>query len=495
MSTSNMHLFDPSGVIKKYDTPEQILEEFFSLRITYYEKRKEVLLCNHELSLLRLDNKVRFIFGVVQGEIIVNNRKKTELFLELQQKGFTPFPAKTKDSVVIAGATEETEEATESVSGGGTSSDYDYLLSMAIGSLTWEKIKELCAEQDKLKNDVEELRNSTPKSLWIKDLDALEKELEEVERKDVEAEVQRLKIKAKAGNAGAKVSKQAPKKPRKNNTSKQASPSTESGNIEEIAIPKPPKGRQNKSTTAKPVSAEIEEDDDELLELKDRLAAYNLEDSPDNNGVTAVEAAKTAPKNRKKAMIVESDENDSDFDMAEEAPNGKKAAKKAPKKRAAAPAKKAATTAESDDEEEIEIKGGGGRRRTTAANATKQQIKATTAKKGAAANQKLITDMLKTTTIAENSPEKKVRKMRPSPFNKKSGSLLNHNKADDIEGGSSSSGVSVEEDSAAARARPKRENRTKAVYVESHSESEEDGGDEDEDVSSDYSIFEGEDDY
>ncbi|XP_028062773.1 DNA topoisomerase 2-like isoform X1 [Camellia sinensis] len=26
ISTSNMHLFDPKGVIKKYETPEQILE-------------------------------------------------------------------------------------------------------------------------------------------------------------------------------------------------------------------------------------------------------------------------------------------------------------------------------------------------------------------------------------------------------------------------------------------------------------------------------------
>ncbi|KAK8945392.1 DNA topoisomerase 2 [Platanthera guangdongensis] len=492
MSTSNMHLFDPSGVIKKYDTPEQILEEFFSLRITYYEKRKQVLLHNLELSLLRLDNKVRFIFGVVQGEIIVNNRKKSELFLELQQKGFTPFPAKTKDSVVIAGATEESEDATESVNGSGTSSDYDYLLSMAIGSLTWEKIKELCAEQDKLKSYVEELRNSSPKSLWINDLDALEKELEEIERKDVEAEAQRLKIKAKAGNGGAKV--QAPKKPRKNNTSKHTSPFIESGNIEEdIVIPKP-KGRQNKSTV-KPVSVEIVEDD-ELLDLKDRLAAYNLEDSPDNNGVIIAEAAKDAPKNKKKA-VVDSDENDSDFDMAE-APNGKKAAKKEPKKRAAV-AKKTTTTVESDDEE-IEMAGapeekkkGGGRRRTTTANATK--TKTTKARKGAA-NQKLITDMLQTATIVDNSPEKKVRKMRPSPFNKKSGSFLNKAAGignDGIED-SSSTGASVE-DSVAARARPKRETRTKAVYVESVSESEEDGGGGgDDDVSSDYSNFEAEDD-
>ncbi len=37
-------LFDPSGVIKKYSTPEAILQEFFDLRITYYLKRKAMLL-------------------------------------------------------------------------------------------------------------------------------------------------------------------------------------------------------------------------------------------------------------------------------------------------------------------------------------------------------------------------------------------------------------------------------------------------------------------
>ncbi|XP_028059654.1 DNA topoisomerase 2-like [Camellia sinensis] len=55
ISTSNMHLFDPKGVIKKYETPEQILEEFFHVRLEFYEKRKASCLmlslrCCHYLS-------------------------------------------------------------------------------------------------------------------------------------------------------------------------------------------------------------------------------------------------------------------------------------------------------------------------------------------------------------------------------------------------------------------------------------------------------------
>ncbi|KAH7527912.1 hypothetical protein FEM48_Zijuj05G0016600 [Ziziphus jujuba var. spinosa] len=96
ISTSNMHLFDAKGVIKKYDTPEQILEEFFHLRLEFYEKRKQVLLDNLEMELLKLENKVRFILGVVNGEIIVSNRKRADLFLELQQKA-TPKSLWEKD--------------------------------------------------------------------------------------------------------------------------------------------------------------------------------------------------------------------------------------------------------------------------------------------------------------------------------------------------------------------------------------------------------------
>lgn len=136
------------------------------------------------MDLLKLDNKVRFILGVVDGSIIVSNRKRAELFLELQAKGFTPFPKKAKNAeLAVAGATEdaeETEENSEVVSTKGVvkASDYEYLLSLAIGTLTLEKVQELCADRDKLNQEVDDLRKATPKSLWLKDLDALEKELD-----------------------------------------------------------------------------------------------------------------------------------------------------------------------------------------------------------------------------------------------------------------------------------------------------------------------------
>lgn len=111
----------------------------------------------------------------------MSNRKRADLYVELKQKGFTPFPKKTKSvEPEVAGATEETEDTEENAEAAATEvriSDYEYLLSMAIGTLTLEKVQALLADRDKLNGQVDELRKATPKLLWVKDLDALEMEL------------------------------------------------------------------------------------------------------------------------------------------------------------------------------------------------------------------------------------------------------------------------------------------------------------------------------
>ena len=40
ISTANMVCFDFDGKIKKYNTPEEIIEDFYPKRLAYYQKRK-----------------------------------------------------------------------------------------------------------------------------------------------------------------------------------------------------------------------------------------------------------------------------------------------------------------------------------------------------------------------------------------------------------------------------------------------------------------------
>lgn len=40
LSSTNMILFDFEGKIKKYETAEEIIEDFYPMRLAYYQKRK-----------------------------------------------------------------------------------------------------------------------------------------------------------------------------------------------------------------------------------------------------------------------------------------------------------------------------------------------------------------------------------------------------------------------------------------------------------------------
>ncbi|XP_042389324.1 DNA topoisomerase 2-like isoform X3 [Zingiber officinale] len=487
ISTTNMHLFDSNSVIKKYDTPEQILEEFFNLRFIFYEKRKKALLNNLELDLLKLNNKVRFILGVVRDEIVVNKRKRADLFLELQQKGFTPFPKKTKGiDAAVAGTTEEDgeqeEESPQAGKGGAVASDYDYLMSMRIDSLTEEKVQELCAQKDKLEAEVDELRRTSPQTLWLRELDALEEELDKLDRKEAEAEGARKEMR-KNHIAGVAPSKQAAKKPRKNTANKLSVDGTESSSTGTDAGQKKSRGGGSKRAPAKKQqTVEESDEEEEILALKDRLAAYNLDSSPDHGAmetdtlVVDQEKPKKQPSRNaaaKKATYAvlsddEDDEpehhlmptideldNDDDFSINEEAPKSVKGKGRKPRNETAATRKRGSTQAASK-----------------------------------ANSQKPNTNVQPATRV---SPEKKLRKMRASPFNKKSGSVLSRltsSPSASEDSGGSNIAAAIDEVAAAVtgRTRPKRDNRTKAIYVESDSEGEdevEDDGTEDSDFQED----------
>ncbi|KAM3193857.1 hypothetical protein ACQJBY_070474 [Aegilops geniculata] len=68
IGTTNMCLSDLDGKIRKYDTPEDILKEFFKLRLQFYGKREVVMLQNIGEELLMLKNKLRFILAVIDAK-------------------------------------------------------------------------------------------------------------------------------------------------------------------------------------------------------------------------------------------------------------------------------------------------------------------------------------------------------------------------------------------------------------------------------------------
>jgi DNA topoisomerase II len=95
------------------------------------------------MQLEKLSNQARFVKMIVNKELVVSNRKKADIVEDLRQKKFRPFPKVAKGKA--AGETDEADEGAndeaEEAATGGTSTDYDYLLSMAIWSLTKERVR------------------------------------------------------------------------------------------------------------------------------------------------------------------------------------------------------------------------------------------------------------------------------------------------------------------------------------------------------------------
>ncbi|KAI9436960.1 DNA topoisomerase II [Lactarius indigo] len=168
INTSNMICFDFEGKIKKYGSPEEMIEEFFPKRLAYYQKRKDFLANELQLQFEKLSNQARFVQMIVNKELVVSNRKKADIITELRQKSFRPFPKVAKAKA--AGENEDAEEEEPEVAS-GTSTDYDYLLGMPIWSLTREKIERLLQQAADKEKELLVLLELTPIQIWNTDLD------------------------------------------------------------------------------------------------------------------------------------------------------------------------------------------------------------------------------------------------------------------------------------------------------------------------------------
>jgi DNA topoisomerase-2 len=175
LSTSNMHLFDTQGRITKYATPEDILSQFFGWRLDYYDRRKELLLQTLKREQKILTNKARFIEEVCAGDLIVSNRKRKAILVDLQDRGYDLMEKAEEEKKAGDEVVEEEEEMSDAELAKG----YEYLLGMKIWSLTYEKAEALRKQLGEKMAEVAELEATPPSQLWLNDLDNIDDALDE----------------------------------------------------------------------------------------------------------------------------------------------------------------------------------------------------------------------------------------------------------------------------------------------------------------------------
>lgn len=140
--STNMHAFDKHGKIKKYETPLDILKEWFDVRKKFYIKRKKFLLSDLTTRSTIAENKYRFIKMINNDELVVNKKSEKDLNVELGTLNFYKVDG-----------------------------SFSYLTGMKISSLTIERALELEKEAAKLREEVRVLTEMSETTMWKTDLE------------------------------------------------------------------------------------------------------------------------------------------------------------------------------------------------------------------------------------------------------------------------------------------------------------------------------------
>lgn len=147
ISNTNMHMFDADRKLHKYGTIEEIIDDFYKVRIDIYGKRKAYLIDILEKKLVKLSNKARYIQETLDS-VIDLRRKKAQVVTELL-----------------------TERKFDLIEG-----DYKYLIKMPMDSVTEENVASIMKDKENAVNELELLRKTSLEKMWLSELDNLEKE-------------------------------------------------------------------------------------------------------------------------------------------------------------------------------------------------------------------------------------------------------------------------------------------------------------------------------
>lgn len=145
LCTTNMHLFDVNDKLKKYETVDEIIDEYLVTRLAMYDQRRAAMILQLEHDLHVAANKARFIGEILEETVDLRRKTQTEVDAVLAAKAYDMIDGK-----------------------------YDYLVDMKLGSLTAERVAKLEKEHETCRIELDVARNTTAHTMWLNDLDAFE---------------------------------------------------------------------------------------------------------------------------------------------------------------------------------------------------------------------------------------------------------------------------------------------------------------------------------
>jgi len=145
---TNMNLFNHEDRLRKYENIPDIIDDYYGVRLDYYDQRKQFMMSHLEKQLSTLSNKAKYIQEVLDGSIELRKKKKTEVVALLLSKKYDVID---------------------------DDQEYKYLLKMPMDSVTEENIDKLLKDRDDIQKTLEIVKNTSIQQMWSKELNDLEK--------------------------------------------------------------------------------------------------------------------------------------------------------------------------------------------------------------------------------------------------------------------------------------------------------------------------------
>lgn len=149
LSTSNMHLFDRRGVIRKYLNVQEIIADFYEVRLSFYVTRKASQIERTNADIAKLSARAKFIEDVCGGVVKVMSTPRAEIEARLHELNYEDIPGSAR---------------------------YNHLLSMPIHNLTEEKKKELLKEIGDIRDELQRFSDTPITTIWLQELAEVEDE-------------------------------------------------------------------------------------------------------------------------------------------------------------------------------------------------------------------------------------------------------------------------------------------------------------------------------
>ena len=162
--TSNMVLFNEDHRLQKFNSVDEIIDQFCRVKYEYTVKRKARLLKDWINDLTLNENRKRFISEIINKDLIIFQRDEKDVITDMEKADYYKYNKKQS----------EDDDQDDQEDDGKRETGYDYLLKMHMRSFTKNKIGEIQKEIDRLTKNINTLKKTSEKQIWLNDLTTFE---------------------------------------------------------------------------------------------------------------------------------------------------------------------------------------------------------------------------------------------------------------------------------------------------------------------------------